>query len=210
MNILVQADTKIYVDKLRRLGGTALPDAIADALNEPARLIAIHAKANVKKKVIVRRTYTTNSVRQFGVARGKNIRRMYSLVGSNSDYLWKQDKGMRVKAKKKKIPIPIPNARGGNMNRSILKRYAMNQIGNLDGKGGRYFAGRARGMNRPVGIYERTHGNRKLKMLRNLESSSVKIPATNWYTEAFRRYGTEKIMADAFIRSAKLKLGTMK
>ena len=65
-------------------------------------------------------------------------------------------------------------------------------------------------MNRPVGIYERTHGNRKLKMLRNLESSSVKIPATNWYTEAFRRYGTEKIMADAFIRSAKLKLGTMK
>ena len=56
MNIIVETEISRLAETLNRLGDDLLPRAVADALNEPARLIAIHAKTNAKKK-----TYRQNA-----------------------------------------------------------------------------------------------------------------------------------------------------
>ena len=99
MNIIVETEISRLAETLNRLGDDLLPRAVADALNEPARLIAIHAKTNAKKKLIVRTPFTTNSINQVGFARGKNINRMYSLVGSNSPHQTSDDEGDTVEGK---------------------------------------------------------------------------------------------------------------
>lgn len=210
MNIIVETEISRLAETLNRLGDDLLPRAVADALNEPARLIAIHAKTNAKKKLIVRTPFTTNSINQVGFARGKNINRMYSLVGSNSPYLYKHDEGDTVKAKHTSIPIPMDRTRIGNdIKRVIRSKYRMNRMGSFKSSP-TYFSGvprgRVKGKERVVGIYERSAGNKKLRLLRSLKTKKVKIPPTKWYTETLFKYGTEKVVFDAFKASAEVMI----
>lgn len=206
MNIIVDTEITRLAETLNRLSSDYLPRAVAEALNAPAGLIEIHAKTEAKKDLIVRTPFTTNSIRQVGFARGKNINRMYSLVGSNSPYLYKHDKGETVKAKRSRIPIPMDRTRIGNdLRRQIRSKYRMNAMGGFKSNP-TYFSGVPRGTikgnKRVVGIYERSAGNTKLKLLRSLKTSKVKIPPTNWYTDTLKKYGTEKVVFDAFKMSA--------
>jgi hypothetical protein len=217
-SIWMDSEMQKYVSALKTLGDDLLPEAVATALNAPASAIEKESRRNAKKRLIIRSAYTTNSLKQDRHARGRDISRMFSRVGSNSDYLWKHDTGNTEQAKKSRIPIPTLTARGGNVRSRISRRYAMNTIGNVDGTGGKFFLGKPRGGGRnasfPVGIYERTGKNTRIKLIRNLSQSSVTIPATNFYTDAEKRYGTDEYIRNKFITTAEKlidqKLGRLK
>lgn len=206
MNLLVETEIVKLSETLNRLGNQYLPRAVADALNAPARLIAVEAKKRVVKDLIVRTPYTTNSIRQFGTAKGTNIRRMYSMVGSNSDYLDKHDEGEVVKAKRSYIPIPMLTSRTGkNIRKSIRSKYRMNRMGSF-ASSPTFFdgvpKGKVKGKTSVAGIYERYSGNKKLRLLRTITAKSVKIPETKWYTKTLLTYGNEDVIFKAFRESA--------
>lgn len=217
-SIWMDSEMQKYASALKTLGDDLLPEAVATALNAPANAIEKESRRNAKKRLIIRSAYSTNSLKQDRHARGRDISRMFSRVGSTSDYLWKHDAGHTERANKSRIPIPTLAARGGSTKNRISRRYAMNTIGNVDGKGGKFFLGKPRGGGRnsslPVGIYERTNKNHRIKLIRNLSQSSVKIPATNFYSDAEKKYGTDEYIRAKFIATAEKlidqKLGRLK
>lgn len=213
--ISVDVDTRGYIAAMKLVSREALPEAIADALNETADAVTRRSLRNLKSKLTVRTKFTTNSLTRSSArpyhalnkARGRNVNAMFSRAGSISPYLAIQDEGGTVRPKRgKSVPIPTLNARTGrNIRRSIARRYNLGNMGDLAGDR-RYFAGRPRGGRRPVGIYERYAGNKKLRMLRNLESASVKVPASRWHSEARDRLGRGNLIAARFRRHAQRRL----
>ncbi len=199
----VEPETQKYIRALKMIGGQALPEAIASSLNAPAAAIEKAARKNAQARLIIRTKFTINSIKQDRHARGLNVSKMFSRVGTSSTYLWKHDKGMVEKAERSRVPIPTLEARGGSESRRIVRRYYMNAVGNLDGAGGKFFIGKpANQPSLPVGIYERTNKNNKIKMIRNLSQTQVKIPATNFYSDAEKKYGTEQYIRAQFIKNA--------
>lgn len=198
-------NVKAYMSALQLLSREALPATVAYALNAPASAIEKEAKRNVQSRLIVRTQFTLNSIRHDRHARGPNIDRMYSRVGSYSPYLHKHDEGHVEKANNKKIPIPtIQGARGGNIQRRIKKEFHMDKL--QLGPGGNMFIGKPKGFpSAPVGIYQRLPKkgrSKKLQLIRDLTQSTVRIPAVHWYTDAFKKYGTPQFIRAQFIAEA--------
>jgi len=210
-----EVHTKSYINALKVLGRDALPDTVALTLNRTADAVTKQAKENVEKRLIVRRrAYTLGSLTNksaspyeaLNKALGHDIDRMFSRAGSFSPFLWKHDEGEAVTAEGSRIPIPtIASRTGKSRKKSIAKRYSMNQLGDI-GNSGRYFIGRPKGGNRPLGIYERHSSNKKLRMLRNLTESSVRIPATHWFSDAVKKYGTPRLIGNRFMDAAQQRL----
>lgn len=199
-------DTKAYTHAMRMLDREALPRTVAAALNSPAEAIARESKRNVERRLIVRTKFTTNSIRQDRTARGQNFRTMHSRVGTLSPYLPIQDEGGEVKAQRQRIPIPTLDARTGrNARRAIASRYRMDRMGAFS-KGSRFFMGRSRSGRQ--GIYERMAN--RVRMVRNLEHSSVRVPASRWWSDAVARYGTAQFIRAQFIRAAEAELAKVR
>lgn len=201
-------DTRSYMAAMRILGKQVLPTVMADTLNGVAAANAKQMKKNVEKRMIVRTKFTTNSIRQDRHARGSNISRMFSRVGSVSPYLAIHDEGGIIKAERKKIPIPTLQARvSRSKQRRIARRYAMNRMDIGESQSyGKFFMGKPRGGNRRVGIYERHHNNKRLTMIRNIESEQVKIDPNHWFSDSLKKYGTSQFIQAQFKKHAKRRL----
>lgn len=202
----IDVDTRAYTQAMRMLSDEALPRAIASTLNGTADAVKNEAQRNVRRKMIVRSQYTVNSIRQDRTARGRNIRAMFSRVGSISPYLPIQDEGGTIRANDRRIPIPTLQARTSrSIRRAIAGRYRMNAMGAF-GRNERYFMGKPKGGNRPVGIWERTNRNKRIRLIRNLEHPSVRIKPTRWYSDALGRYGTDQFINAQYRAAARREL----
>lgn len=194
-DLFADVDIKQYMAAMKMLDKSLLPRMVAETLNGTAEAVEKQGKKNAQNRLTIRTKFTLNSIRQDRHARGDNIERMYSRVGSISDYLWKHDEGHTQEAKNSRIPIPTPQARTGkNPNKRIARRYAMNSV---SFGGGRFFMGEPKGGG-PLGIYERYQKNKRLRLIRNLEESRVKIPATYWFSDAVKKYGTAQFVKAQF------------
>lgn len=196
------SDVKKWARTMKVLGLQAFPEAVAETLNISARQMVHDVKGNTNDSMIVRTTYTTNSIRQDRHAKGGNIDRMYSRAANRSPYLPLHDEGETVYAKHSKLPIPTMAARAGNLKRPILSRYRMNSLGAVKNNP-RYFMGKPKGGNRPTGIWERHSGNKKLRLIRRLSVSSAKIPRTDYFTDAHNENTKESKMRKRFISVSK-------
>ena len=148
-------------------------------------------------------------------AKGQNIARMFSAAGSFSPYLWTQDPdkgGAYTQRGKDGGPLPIATLRtrtGKSAQKAIRKTYRLTASENFrpgsfgQNSAGTMFVGKPRGGNRRYGVYQRTNSNKKLYMLRNLETSEAKIKDTNFHDNAVRKYGTWQFTRAQFIRKAK-------
>jgi len=211
-------NTRSYIAAMRVLGDEILPAVVAETLNETADAVTRRSLRNLKKSVIIRTKFTTNSLTRSGAkpyfalnkARGRRVERMYSRAGSISPYLGIQDTGGTVDANGSRIPIPTLAARTGKrLEKSIAGRYNLRRMGDLDGSQ-RYFLGTPKGNQGPLGIYERYQSNKKIRMLRNLESKSVEVPATHWHSEAVDRLGHNRLIRARFKRNAQRKINSMR
>jgi len=208
-----ETDTQGYIRLMKRLGNRVLPEVVADALNDTADETTRASLKNLHDSVIVRRKFTTNSFtskrakpyKALNKAMGHKVERMFSRSGTYSPYLATQEYGDTLDPSGR-VPIPVKEtARGGNIEKSIRSRYNLGKMGDLDGSG-RYFIGEPKGKDRPLGIYERYQSNKRLRMLRNLESSQVKVPRQGFHKRAVARHGTSKDVAAHFRRHASRRL----
>lgn len=219
MSFKAEVDTRKYIAAMRMLGNDILPQVVAETLNETADAVTRRSLRYLDRRLIVRTKFTTNSLTRGGArpykalnkARGKNIRAMYSRAGSVSSYLGVQDSGGVKRADKgNRVPIPTLNARTGKrLERSIAKRYNLGKMGDI-AKDGRFFIGAPKGVyqggRRPLGMYERYRGNKRLRMLRNFESTSVRVPASNWFSNASDELGAPRFIQARFRRNAERRL----
>lgn len=218
MSFTAEVNTQAYMRAMRMLGREVLPQVVAEALNETADAVTRRSLRNLKQRLTIRTKFTINSLTRAGArpyhalnaARGRNIQRMFSRAGSMSPYLGIQDRGGTVRPRRgRRVPIPTREARTGrNLSRSIARRYNLRNMGNI-GTDGRYFIGRPKGGGRPVGMYERYQGNKRLRMLRNLESAQVTVPASRWHTDAAQQLGTQTLIRARFKRAAQHRLDRM-
>lgn len=200
--IWAESNAETYIRALRMMNREALPRAVAESLNAPAEAIEKEAKRNVERRLTVRTKFTTNSIRQDRHARGNNFARMHSRVGTLSPYLPIQDEGGVIEADRDKLPLPTLAARTGrNPRKSIARRYAMNRLGEF-GSGGRFFIGTSR--RGRTGIYERLA--RRVRMIRSLEETRVRIPPTRWYSDPLAKYGNRHFIGAQFKRAAQREL----
>ena len=213
-------ETKKYDTALRLLGRDAFPDTVALMLNRTADAVTNEALRNVNQRLIVRTKFTTNSLTNkraspyaaLNKAMGNNVDRMFSRAGSFSPYLAVQDEGGTVTAEGTRIPIPTIAARSSNsLRKAIARRYRMDRIGDVgtaqaEGGYNRFFIGRPKGGGRPLGLYERHASNQRLRMIRRLTHSTVRVPATRWFSDAVKRFGTQQFIRAQFLRAARERL----
>lgn len=204
MSWTADVETKKYIHAMRFLSKEALPATVAETLNSTADAVAGQSKKNVQKRLIVRTKFTLNSIRQDRHARGNDIDRMFSRAGTISKYLPIQEEGGTVRADNRRIPIPTVQARRSrSLQKPISKPYRMNVL-NIGG--GRFFIGNPKGGNRPLGIWERYQNKKRLRLIRNLESSQVQIRGENWFSDAVKKYGTAQFIRAQFLKIAKRRL----
>lgn len=207
----VDVNTKAYTKAMKIISKEALPDAIAETLNRTADATTKQQIKNVKKNLIVRTPFTLRSMESRGArpwkalnkARGKNISRMFSRAGTFSNYLWLQEESSRQTGINGPVPIPTLQARTAKkLKKSIRKIYRLNRStslrdGQLFGQTGyqRLFVGVPIGGNRSRGLYERSANNKRLKMIRNLGSNTIRIKGTGFHSKAVKKFGTKQFIA---------------
>lgn len=202
-------DDRVLIKRLENQGGQVLPDAVARALNETADAITMQSRLNVSRRLTVRTQFTLNSIRTKNRARGRNVSRMFARTGTISNYLPIQNTGGIMRARGRSIVIPTISARSGSNKNIISPRFRMNRMGNFGpsygGKTTRFFMGTPKGGNRRAGIYFRSHNNKKLTMVRNVESSTVQVPGSAWFDDAIK--GAAPTLPDRFRRIVQAILG---
>jgi len=202
---------------MRLLGKTVLPETVADSLNMTAEAVTEAGRKNIKRRLTVRTKFTLNSLTgrsaqpydALNKAMGHNIQRMYSRAGTKSPYLSTQETGDKITADGSRVPIPTLAARRGQQQRRISRAYNLRNMGEI-GTTGRFFIGVPKGGSRPLGIYERYQSNKRLRMIRNLESRSVTVPAVHWHKDAVRRFGTQQFIAAQFKKAAQKRLSRVR
>jgi hypothetical protein len=218
MSFKVDVDTRAYMNAMKLLGQEVLPEVVAETLNQTAEAVTKESLRNVKKRMIVRTKFTINSLTRAGArpyralnkARGRNVQRMFSRAGSISPYLGIQDTGgVQRPESGQRVPIPTLQARTGrSIQKSIARRYNLGSMGNI-GSDGRFFIGTPKGGGRPLGLYERYQGGKRLRMIRNLESAQVTVPASRWHRDAAEEMGNQRFIRARFKRRAQQRLQRM-
>jgi len=204
-------DTKAYMKAMKVIRKDALPGAVADTLNGTADAVTKQQIRNVKSDFIIRTKFTINSMQRKGKAinhaRGKNVDRMFSRAGTFSAYLWKQEDDNEIEGMNGPKPIPTLAARTSkNLRKAVRKKYRLRESQSLQpgNFGQNQFIGKP-SEGRRYGIYER-YGKGKLRMIRNLESDSVKIKGKHFHSRAVRKYGTAQFIKAQFAKQAKKRL----
>jgi hypothetical protein len=202
--IKTQSNIDAYRKALKWSSREAFPRAVAHSLNAAADAVASAAQKNAKQKLTIRTPFTLRSIKQDRHARGNDIGKMFSRAMVRAPYLEPHDEGATIKAKNTTHAIPYPTARGGSIKRRIMRRYAMNRLGNL-ANNPKFFMGLPKGGNRPPGIWERTRGG-KLKPIRYTGSPTVRVKATRFWSEAERRYASKRFVEAQFVKEAEKQL----
>lgn len=219
--LTADTNTRAYMQAMKIVGKDALPVAVAKTLNGTATAVTKQQIRNVKRDLITRTKFTERSMqtikrgeyKAIGLARGKDINRLFSRAGTVSPYLWLQEEDNTVSGIDGPKPIPTLAARiSKNLNKAIRKQYRLKRTQSLQpgafGKSGyeRYFAGKPKGGDRPYGLYMRQRANKQLVMLRNLEHDEVKIKGTHFHSNAVKKHGTQQFISAQFYKNMTLEL----
>jgi hypothetical protein len=217
MSFKVDVDTRAYMNAMKLLGQEVLPEVVAETLNQTADAVTRRSLRYLQKRLTVRVKFTTNSLTRAGArpykalnkASGRNVTRMFSRAGSISPYLGIQDTGgVQRPESGQRVPIPTLQARTGrSIQKSIARRYNLGSMGNI-GSDGRFFIGKPKGGG-PAGLYERYQGGKRLRMIRNLESAQVTVPASRWHRDAAEEMGNQRFIRARFKRRAQQRLQRM-
>lgn len=215
-------DTKAYMKAMSIIAKDSLPTAVAETLNMTADAVTKQQISRVKRMTI-RTPYTLKSMQSAGArpykalnkARGHNLKTMFSRAGTFSSYLWKQDEGGDFKAQAGgAVPIATRSARTGkSINKAIAKRYRLKPGALPDGpfgETGKEFIGSPRGTTekgaRPRGLYVRSGNNKRLTMVRNLESDVIHIKPTGFHSKSVDSKGSNSLIAKRFKRFAQKEI----
>lgn len=213
-DLRAEIDSRALTRTMNMIARDKLPEVAAETLNTTVDAVTREALRNVRKRLIVRQKYTTNSMSSnrakpymaLNKATGKNINRMFAVAGTMSKYLWMQDTDGGFTEKGESggpVPIPVLEARTSrNIQKSVRKAYRLGRGQSLS-KGPfpedpMMFIGKPKGKNRRYGIYRRTNRNKKLKMIRNLEHKQVRIKDTNFFDDSLKRYGTREYLRNRY------------
>lgn len=218
----MNTDTKVWMKTMKLIGNDALPDSVSETLNVTADSVT---KQQIKNagQFIIRTPFTLRSMQSsrakpykaLNKAKGKNIQRMFSRSGTFSTYLWKQENGGTFAGLDGPVPIATDSARTSkNHKKAVAKRFRIKESDPLKdgafGDTGKQFIGSPRGVvngkARARGIYVRSGNNKRLTMLRNLESKSIKIKGTKFHAKAVDRKATKALVSTRFRRIAQKKL----
>ena len=215
----IDVDTKSCEKAMRLIAKDALPVAAAATLNQTADMITSQQLKNVKRDFTVRTPYTLKSMesgrarpyKALNKAKGKNVDRMFSRVGSYSKYLWMQEDGGDFKAESGgAVPIATEQARTSKSDKKpIAKRHRL-PPGELKdgpyGNDGNQFIGTPKGGGRPRGLYLRDRNNKRLTMLRNLMSEIIHIKPTHFHKAAVKAKGSDQQIAHRFVKNAEKEI----
>lgn len=189
---------RAYMRRLERMAEGTFPRVIADTINTVAGFAHVQSIRNVRDRMTLRNQYTERSVRFYKANPKTDTSKINAITGSVQPYMATQETGGYRRPKQgRKVPVATLRARGGSPSRVVRKRYRAGQLGPNE------FVGKPRGGNRPIGVWERTNHNKRLKMIRNLEAERVQIDATRWHSDAMRKYSSRKTMTDEFLRQAR-------
>ena len=195
------AEYRAYQRRLERLAAGTYPRVIADTINTVAGFAHVQSVRNVRDRMTLRNAYTERSIRFYKANPKTDATKINAITGSVQPYMATQETGGYRRPKRgRKVPVATLRARGGSPTSVVRKKYHAGQLGE------KQFIGKPRGGNRPSGVWERTNRNKRLKMIRNLEAERVQIDATNWHTDAMKKYSTRKMMTDEFLRQARSEL----
>ncbi len=218
-------NTKAFTLAMKALSKEAFPSAMADTLNQTADAVTKQQIKNVKESFTIRTQFTLRSMeskkakpyKALNKATGKDIRKMFSRVGTFSKYLWKQEDGGRFTGKNGIVPIATIKARTSkSLAKAIAKRHRLKASDNVSKNGtftgasgySRHFIGTPKGGKmmggpRRRGLYERSGNNKKLTMLRNLESRSIRIKKTGFHSRAIKQHASNRHITARFCKNAR-------
>ena len=189
---------KAYQAALKSVTKAELPRARSAAINVVARAAHSQSERNIRAKMTLRNKYTLGSLKFYPSKVRSSGAAGYAETGTMSPYLPIQEEGGTVRAKRNKVPVPTTAARSGNRQKVIAKRFRMNKLGQLGAAGGKFFYAPFR----KPGIFYRP-SKKRLVMVRDLTARSIRVKPTNWHTDAVAKFGTQSMMAAAFVREAK-------
>lgn len=217
----VDIKTKAFMKVISSISKDALPEAAALTLNFTADQVTKQQIANVKRDMIVRTPFTIRSMssgrakpfKALFKARGKSMKRMFSIAGTFSPYLWMHEEGRNIEGKNGPIPIATDFARvRKSKKRSIAKRNRLSENQSLkngssftSGNGAQMRVLKPRGSNkgrpRRFGVYTVVRG--KMKMVRNLETNRAKVKGRHFHSDAVKRKGNNQLIASRFRKYGK-------
>ena len=189
---------KAYQAALKSVTKAELPTARSAAINVVARAAHSQSERNIRAKMTLRNKYTLGSLKFYPSKVRSSGAAGYAETGTLSPYLPIQEEGGTVRAKRSRVPVPTLASRSGNKQRVIASRFRLNKMGPLNRKGGKFFYAPFR----KPGIYYRP-SKKRLVMLRDLTARSIRVKPTHWHTDAVKKFGTQSMMAAAFVREAK-------
>jgi len=215
--ITVDFKTKAFMKTLSLISKDAIPNAAALTLNFTADQVTKQQISNARNGFLLRtpftlRSMTTNRARPYKAlnkASGKKLKTMFSKAGTFSPYLWMHEDGHTIKGKDNgPIPIATKTARVSKSKRKVIaRRNRLNSSNSLRNgstftseKGVEMRVMKPRGTNkgrpRKFGVYTITRG--KMKMLRNLETSTVSVKGKGFHSRAVQRKGNNQLIAQRF------------
>lgn len=200
--VVMNTDLRAYQRVMDLIDKTLFPRTVARTLNDVADNVTNGAKKNVQQRMIVRTTFTTNSIRTDRRARGTNLRTMHSRSVSLSPYLATQETGGNIRARNRAHPIPTIKARTGrNQKKSIATRYRMNRLGTIK-QNPQFFIGRSP-RSGTLGLWERYQNNKRIRLIRRLEHSTITLKAKHWHRDAVRLFASQRNITKIFTHHAK-------
>lgn len=214
-----------YRRAMRMISKDALPEVAAETLNNAAEAVEKQARKNAKRRLTIRRKQSITGIKQDRHARGGDIDRMYARTAVRPPWMEELETsdGTATSGGGKKIPIPTVEARGGNKDQAIKKRFWMNRVGDPSGKGQnvgeayhgstRFFIGRLRSQpSTTFGLWFRHSNNKRLQLIYNLQKEEARIPEskTTWFEDAVKKFGTRQFIRAQFLDAAKRRLRRFK
>lgn len=202
--VIVNTDLKNYKRAMDLFDKTTYPRVLVQTLNHIADDVTQGAKKNVSQRLIVRTKFTTNSIRTDRRARGTNLRTMHSRSVTISPYLGTQEEGGNIPAKSSVHAIPTIKSRSSrNIRKSIARRYRLNNLPDFS-TSKQFFMARPRGKgSRPPGIWERYQNNKKIRLIRRTEDSSITLKAKHWHRDSVRVFASPRNVTKLFQYYAK-------
>ncbi len=209
-----ESNIKAYNKTLRKISQEGIPRAIAATLTRQAEITNIQARTNLKKKLVVRAKYTTNSLKVSESRPKPRIDAMYSKAGTISLYLPIQEEGGVIRARRKFIAVPTLKARiGGKYTGRRRPMFQLRKAGKINrggrgSGGGKLFYMRPRRAGNPPGFF--TRKGKKLIRIYTLNRTEMQIKGVNWFSDAVKKYHNRRFLEKVYVMEAKKEIARVR
>lgn len=135
----VTSEMRPFLKKINSIPG-ALQKVTARTLTSLAAQANAGQVGNTKKRVKVRTTYTTNSMKTYRASESKPIARQNSVVGTISKYMAFQNDGGKTKSETGgRMPVPTDAVRGSDRLKNIPRNLQSRAMGKFGVAGNKFF-----------------------------------------------------------------------